>query len=149
MNVLIVYYRLLVGAEQLESSVELSKEGVHVALVVCRMCRRAFTNAQGEEVCPDCTARLNTLYPTVRNFLRNHENESYTLYEVSRLLGLDIKDVEGLVFLDLIGFGAHTRRNTEAHKTAREIENEKEKEKNSLTKRKTSGSVYLSRKKKP
>jgi hypothetical protein len=107
------------------------------------MCKRAFINARDEEVCPDCAAKLYELYPTVRSFLRNHEKESYTVYEVSRLLGLDLRDVEGLVVLDLIRLGnqKHVQRVTKTYK-------EDEKEEDTGKKRKTSGSVYLSRRKK-
>jgi hypothetical protein len=115
-----------------------------MSLVVCRMCKRAFINARDEEICPDCAAKLYELYPTVRSFLRNHENESYTVYEVSRLLGLDLRDVEGLVVLDLIRLGnqKHAQRVTKTYK------DEKEEEASTGKKRKTSGSVYLSRRKK-
>jgi hypothetical protein len=100
----------------------------------------------------------------VRNFLRNHENESYTAYEVSRLIGVDVKDVEGLVSMDLIRSGtpayAHdTEMNSKKRETEKEIKKEKEmekeiekeieKEKTPLTKRKNFNSVYLSHKKKP
>jgi hypothetical protein len=49
---------------------------------------------------------LNELYPVVRNFLRNHEEKLYTAHDVARILGIDVKDVEGLVTLGLIDSGA-------------------------------------------
>jgi hypothetical protein len=69
---------------------------------VCKTCKRAFVNAQDEELCPECTARLKEIYPVVRNFLRNHEKELYTAQDVSKILTIDLKDVEGLVTLGLI-----------------------------------------------
>ena len=74
-----------------------------MALVVCKMCKRAFINeAQGKEICPDCVERLNELYPVVRNFLRNHDRKIFTIREVSQILNIDIRDVEGLVTIGLI-----------------------------------------------
>jgi hypothetical protein len=76
---------------------------VFVALVVCKMCKRAFIDeARGKEICPECVARLNELYPVVRNFLRNHDRQIFTTHEVSKILGLNLKDVDGLVAMGLI-----------------------------------------------
>jgi hypothetical protein len=81
-----------------------------VGLVVCETCKRAFINGQDEKLCPECTARLNELYPLVRNFLRNHEKNLYTAQEVSKILGIDMRDVEGLVTLGLIDSGSSQKR---------------------------------------
>jgi hypothetical protein len=53
---------------------------------------------------------LNELYPLVRNFLRNHEKNLYTAQEVSKILGIDMRDVEGLVTLGLIDSGSSPKR---------------------------------------
>ncbi|MDR2175086.1 MAG: hypothetical protein LBO82_04010 [Synergistaceae bacterium] len=45
---------------------------------------------------------MKKIYSTVRNFLRDHEKEVYTIYDVSRILGLELKSVEGLVTMGLI-----------------------------------------------
>jgi hypothetical protein len=67
------------------------------------MCKRAFINeAQGKEICPECAERLNELYPVVRSFLRNHDRKVFTIREVSQILNIDIRDVEGLVTMGLI-----------------------------------------------
>jgi hypothetical protein len=105
-----VYYRYLSGRREAEIRFtdwvrfqRIAEEGgIFMGLVVCKTCARAFISAQDEELCPECTARLNELYPVVRNFLRNHEEKLYTASEVSMILGIDLKDVEGLVALGLI-----------------------------------------------
>ncbi|MDR3264669.1 MAG: hypothetical protein LBT15_01530 [Synergistaceae bacterium] len=67
------------------------------------MCRRAFINGpQGEDICSDCTVKLQDLYPVVRSFLRDHEKTSYTVYDISRILGISPRQVEALVSLGMI-----------------------------------------------
>jgi hypothetical protein len=67
------------------------------------MCKRAFINGpQGEEICPDCTTKLQSLYPVVRNFLRDHEKEAFTAHDVSRILGIPVQKVEALVSAGMI-----------------------------------------------
>jgi hypothetical protein len=74
-----------------------------VALVVCKSCKRAFISGlENEEVCPECKDRVSKLYPAVRNLLRNNDRKLYTAREVSKILGVDLKDVEILVSLGLI-----------------------------------------------
>jgi hypothetical protein len=55
-----------------------------------------------ENVCPECREKMKKVYSTVRNFLRDHEKEVYTVYDVSRILGIELKSVEGLVAMGLI-----------------------------------------------
>jgi hypothetical protein len=55
-----------------------------------------------EDVCPECRDKMQSLYSKVRNFLRDHERELYTIYDVSRILGIELKSVEGLVTMGLI-----------------------------------------------
>ncbi|MDR3232036.1 MAG: hypothetical protein LBT65_11400, partial [Synergistaceae bacterium] len=74
-----------------------------MALVVCTMCGRAFINGpQGENICSACTMKLQDLYPVVRNFLRDHEKASYTVYDISRILGIPPRHVEALVSMRMI-----------------------------------------------
>ena len=89
-----------------------------MGLVVCKTCKRAFISAQDEELCHECTARLNELYPVVRNFLRNHEKNLYTARDVSKILGVDLRDVEGLVTLGLIDSGS-SRKQAASRKTSK------------------------------
>jgi hypothetical protein len=45
---------------------------------------------------------MKKVYSTVRNFLRDHDEEDYTVYDVSRILGIELKKVERLVSMGLI-----------------------------------------------
>jgi hypothetical protein len=87
-----------------------------MGLVVCKTCGRAFINAQDEELCPECVARLSKLYPLVRNFLRSHEERHYTAHDVSTILGIELKDVEGLVIMGLIDSGSSQKTAPLYHK---------------------------------
>lgn len=74
-----------------------------MALVSCRMCKRVFINSpEGETTCSECMAKLHELYPIVRNFLRNNEKTLFTAYDISKLLNIDVRNIEGLVALGLI-----------------------------------------------
>lgn len=74
-----------------------------MALVECKVCKRAFINGPEEdETCPECKSKLNEIYPIVRNFLRDNERKLYTANDVSRILGIDLKTIEGLIAMGLI-----------------------------------------------
>lgn len=71
-----------------------------MALVACKVCKRFFINGVDEkEVCPDCEAVLNEIYSRVHGFLRDNEKEAYTAKDVSELLDIDLRYIEGLVSL--------------------------------------------------
>jgi hypothetical protein len=61
-----------------------------------------MNSPHSENVCPECREKMKNIYSTVRNFLRDHEKEAYTVYDVSRILGIEIKSIEGLVTMGLI-----------------------------------------------
>lgn len=88
-----------------------------MALVACEVCRRIFINsAQGETVCPDCVARLQELYPSVRNFLRDNEKTPFTVHELSKILNIEAKNIEGLIALGLIGVSeSHRKEKIQKH----------------------------------
>jgi hypothetical protein len=71
---------------------------------MCKICQRAFINAQNEEICPKCMARLNELYLRVRDFLKTHERDLYTSQDISEILDIDLRDVVELVNLGFIDF---------------------------------------------
>lgn len=87
-----------------------------MALVTCRMCKRVFINSPEEETtCAECMAKLQELYPIVRNFLRDNEKTSFTAYDISKMLNIDIRNIEGLVALGLIalaGSQSNAERNS-------------------------------------
>jgi hypothetical protein len=61
-----------------------------------------MNSPHSENICPECRDKMKNIYSTVRNFLRDHEKEAYTVYDVSRILGIELKSVEGLVSMGLI-----------------------------------------------
>jgi hypothetical protein len=62
---------------------------------------------------------MKTVYSAVRNFLRDHEKELYTVYDVSRILGIELKSVEGLVSMGLIETSKVGKRALEKKKNAK------------------------------
>ena len=89
-----------------------------MALVVCKLCKKAFISGlQEEEFCPDCVVRLRELYPSVRNFLRNHDGELHTAQEVGKLMNIALEDVSALVSMGFLEFRVN-REGEEAVKTA-------------------------------
>jgi len=81
-----------------------------LALLVCKSCTKAFLSGPQEEFfCLDCAARLRELYPLVRNFLRNHYEETYTAQSLSKTMGIALKDVNSLILMGLLGHQADDR----------------------------------------
>ena len=76
-----------------------------MALLVCKSCKKAFfSNPEKEEICPDCAVRLRELYSSVRGFLRNNSGEAYTAQDISRIMGITLEDVTGLVSMGLLEY---------------------------------------------
>ena len=121
-----------------------------MALIVCRRCRRAFINtSRGEEVCPGCIDKLHRLYPVVRDFLRDNANVGYALYDIARLLEIDLIDLQGLVSLGLIATDAGEAVREESRETQRQppkiraLDSKEEKEvEKSIDREKSSMHVY-------
>ena len=81
-----------------------------MALVKCRLCKKAFiSGAREEEVCPGCVAKLNELYPSVRSFLRNNDGKVCTALEVSRNTGIALEDVVVMVEMGLVGLSINRK----------------------------------------
>ena len=121
-----------------------------MALVICTLCKRAFMNSpHSENVCPECREKMKKIYSTVRNFLRDHEKEVFTIYDVSRILGIELKSVEGLVTMGLIDtskVGKHVlekKRNAKVRpldaELAREILNSRKSSMHAYDKKKDEG----------
>ena len=65
-------------------------------LLSCRLCGKIFTSAGGR-TCPACLARLDELYPKVREFLRDNPKAEFNVETLSDELDVDIRDVQALV----------------------------------------------------
>jgi hypothetical protein len=82
-----------------------------VALVACKLCGRGFINGpEGEDVCVECREKMKHVYRTVREFLRDHENQMFSVYDINRILGVPVEDVEGLVKLGWIDSGVSSSK---------------------------------------
>ncbi|MCL2010945.1 MAG: hypothetical protein FWG71_10450 [Synergistaceae bacterium] len=67
-------------------------------LLSCRLCGKIFTSSGGR-TCSACHARLDKLYPRVREYLRDNPSVGFNVEMVSEALEVDIRDVQGLVDL--------------------------------------------------
>ncbi|MDR1873570.1 MAG: hypothetical protein LBQ90_00945 [Synergistaceae bacterium] len=65
-------------------------------LLTCKLCGKVFTSAGGR-TCPACLDRLDALYPTLREFLRDNPKVGFNVESLSDTLGIDIRDVQALV----------------------------------------------------
>jgi len=76
-----------------------------LALLVCKSCKKAFISGpQEEDFCSDCVIRLRELYPSVRNFLRNHYEETHTAHSLSKVMGIASEDVDSMVSMGLLEY---------------------------------------------
>jgi hypothetical protein len=74
-----------------------------MALVVCELCKRAFINGPNfEKACPACRDTLRDVGSVVRNFLRDNERELFTVYDINRILGIDMKILDALVATGIV-----------------------------------------------
>ncbi|GHS99399.1 hypothetical protein AGMMS50276_22950 [Synergistales bacterium] len=74
-----------------------------MALVVCELCKKAFINGPNfEKACPACKDTLIDVGSVVRNFLRDNERELFTVYDINRILGVDLKVLDALVATGMI-----------------------------------------------
>ena len=82
-----------------------------MALVVCKLCKKAFLSGlQKEDFCLDCVARLRELYPSVRNFLRNHHEEIYTAHSLGKIMDIAPEDVDSMVSIGLLEYREESRK---------------------------------------
>ena len=81
-----------------------------MALVVCKSCKKAFLSGLHEEdFCQDCVTRLRELYPSVRNFLRNHYEEVYTAQGLSKVMGIALEDVNSLISMGFLEYQRNSK----------------------------------------
>ena len=67
-------------------------------LLSCKLCEKIFTSPGGR-TCPACHARLEELYPRVREYLRDNAKIGFDMETLAGALDVDIRDIQGLVDL--------------------------------------------------
>lgn len=96
-----------------------------MALITCKLCGKIFT-AVGARTCPDCLKRLDDLYPTVREYLRNNPKSSLNVESLATEIDVDVRDVQALVdmgYLDRdMDRSSLTSGESDRQKLAREFE---------------------------
>jgi hypothetical protein len=119
-----------------------------MALLTCKLCGKLLTSSSGDRICPACLARLDQIYPDVREFLRDHSKSEFNVEEVAEGLDLDIRDVQALVdkgYLDRdVDGGTSSREDLNRQKLARELENSLKQMKDSAARREAAKSSVVS-----
>lgn len=64
-------------------------------LLSCRLCGKVFTSSGGR-TCSACIARLDELYPRVREYLRDNPKIAFNVERVADALEVDIRDIQAL-----------------------------------------------------
>ena len=67
-------------------------------LITCKLCGRLFSSARGK-ICIACLEEVDNMYPKVREYLRDHSQESFNLERISEDMDFDIRYVQALVEL--------------------------------------------------
>ena len=67
-------------------------------ILSCRLCKKNFISF-GSRTCTECYARLDRLYPIVREYLRDNHGKDFDAQMVADTLKIDILDIKGLIDL--------------------------------------------------
>jgi len=67
-------------------------------LLACRLCGKIF-NSIGGRTCQACHARLDDLYPRVREYLRDNAKMAFSVDSIAEAMEVEIRDIQGLVDL--------------------------------------------------
>ena len=67
-------------------------------LATCKLCGRLFSAARGK-ICVACLEEVDNLYPRVREYLRDHAKDGFSLERVSEDMGINIRYAQALVEL--------------------------------------------------
>ena len=67
-------------------------------LITCKLCGRLFSAARGK-ICITCLDEVDSMYPKVREYLRDHSQESFNLERIAEDMNFDIRYVQALVEL--------------------------------------------------
>ena len=94
-------------------------------LAPCKLCGKIFTSSGGR-TCPACHERLDKLYPTVRQYLRDNSKRAFNVETVADEMELDIRDIQALLdlgYLDRDIGGQPDAEKIKRQKLAQEFEN--------------------------
>ena len=67
-------------------------------LITCKLCGRLFSSSRGK-ICITCLEEVDSLYPKVREYLRDHAKDAFNLERISGDMGIDIRYAQALVEL--------------------------------------------------
>ena len=107
-----------------------------MALTKCRLCGMLFTSGGRKNICPLCIKRLEELYGSVHEYMRDHKDEEFDIYTLAEATESNIADIQALVDLGYIerDLGLYGTRETARSRLAKAITNEIDKmNRNKLT----------------
>ena len=89
-------------------------------LITCKLCGRLFSAARGK-ICITCLDEVDSMYPKVREYLRDHSQESFNLERISEDMGFDIRYVQALLELGYLDRGLPGEFPTEDEKQRKQL----------------------------
>ena len=93
-------------------------------LLSCKLCGKAF-NSAGGRTCSACLARIEAMYPDVRDFLRDNPKIEFNVETLAEELDVEIRDIQALVdmgYLDRDLKGDYRSEDSSRQKLAKEFE---------------------------
>ena len=118
-----------------------------MALITCKLCGKLLTSS-GDKVCPACIARLDQLYPDVREFLRDHPKIEFNVEDVAEGMNVDIRDIQALVDRGYLERDTDKKgwdkEDQDRQKLAKELENSLKQMKDSAARREAARSSVIS-----
>ena len=67
-----------------------------MSLITCKLCGRLFDATRGK-ICTQCLEELDELYPKVREYIRDHSKDQFSVDSLSEDMGIDIMLIQSLV----------------------------------------------------
>ena len=89
-------------------------------LITCKLCGRLFSSARGK-ICVTCLEEVDSMYPKVREYLRDHSQESFNLERISEDMDFDIRYVQTLVELGYLDRSLPGESPTEEEKKQKQL----------------------------
>jgi hypothetical protein len=118
-----------------------------MALLTCKLCGKLFTST-GDKTCSACVARLDELYPDVREFLRDHPKTEFNVENVADEMDVDIRYIQALVDRGYLerdsDKSAPNKEDLDRQKLAKELENSLKQMKDSAARRESARNTAVS-----